>query len=256
MTPETEVAGAEVAGAEVAGAEVAGAEVAGAEVAGAEVAGAEVAGAEVAGAEVAGAEAEVAAAVTGAVAEVTADVTGAVADVTPETAVAGAELAGAVADVTGAVAEVTADVTGAVADVTVEVTGAVAEVTVDGSGIVAACACRENTSKTARIPAAKIATCIARRAMCRKIGCGMSSSHPTGEDRMRPEMPTTKSPKRAGAIYFRPFRSGHPELWAFAESSANVRTVRPSPYITGIGRTRGLRIAAANSAARGLINPR
>src|SRR4029077_17559904 len=142
----------------------------GAEVAGAEVAGAELAGAEVAGAEVAGAE------------------------------VAGAELAGAAADVTGAVAEVTAEVTGAVADVTVEVTGAVAEVTVDGSGIVAACACRENTSKTARIPAAKIATCIARRAMCRAIGCGMSSSHPTGKIRTRPECPPLKA-RNAQAQY-------------------------------------------------------
>ena len=44
----------------------------------------------------------------------------------------------------------------------------------------AAFACRENPSRTAKIPAAKIATCIARRAICRKIGWGTSSSRPVG----------------------------------------------------------------------------
>ena len=174
-----EVAGAELAGAELAGAELAGAELAGAELAGAELAGAELAGAELAGAELAGAE------------------------------LAGAELAGAGAGRSGTGRSRSGrdrgrrrghGVTGAVADVTVEVTGAVAEVTVDGSGIVAACACRENTSKTARIPAAKIATCIARRAMCRAIGCGMSSSHPTGKIRTRPECPPLRA-RNAQAQY-------------------------------------------------------
>jgi hypothetical protein len=74
----------------------------------------------------------------------------------------------AAAEVAGATAEVAAEVA--------EVTGEEVEVVA-----VAACACRENTSKTTRIPAATIATCTARRAMRRKIGCGMSSSRTTGQ---------------------------------------------------------------------------
>jgi hypothetical protein len=64
--------------------------------------------------------------------------------------------------VTGAAADVTAEVTGVAADVTAEVTGVAADVTPDGAEVTAACACRENRSKTAKIPAAKIATCTAR----------------------------------------------------------------------------------------------
>ena len=71
-----------------------------------------------------------------------------------------AVVAGAVvADVTAG----TAELAGAVAEVAV-----VVAVVVDGMagcGEVAACACRENSSKTVRIPAAKIAACTARRAM-------------------------------------------------------------------------------------------
>jgi hypothetical protein len=63
--------------------------------------------------------------------------------------------------------------------------GAAADVTADGVEVdgveVAACACLENTSKTIRIPAAKIATCTARRAMCRNKGWDTSSSRPSGE---------------------------------------------------------------------------
>lgn len=47
-----------------------------------------------------------------------------------------------------------------------------------GGGSVAACACRENTSRTKKIPAAAIESCTARRAMRRAIGCGMRHSHP------------------------------------------------------------------------------
>lgn len=47
-----------------------------------------------------------------------------------------------------------------------------------GGGSVAACACRENTSMIRKIPAATIASCTARRAMRRAIGCGISCSHP------------------------------------------------------------------------------
>jgi hypothetical protein len=40
-----------------------------------------------------------------------------------------------------------------------------------------ACACLENSIMMTKIPAATIASCIARRATRRAIGCGMSSSH-------------------------------------------------------------------------------
>jgi len=110
------------------------------------------------------------------VAELTAEETGDVAElvgVVAELVVAElmAELTGDVAEVTGDVAEVTGDV----AELTVDVTpergdvGSVSEV--------AACACRENRSMITNIPAATIASCTARRAMRRTIGCGMSSSH-------------------------------------------------------------------------------
>jgi hypothetical protein len=49
-----------------------------------------------------------------------------------------------------------------------------------GRGSVAACACRENTSMMRKIPAATIASCTARRATRRAIGCGMGYSHPPG----------------------------------------------------------------------------
>jgi hypothetical protein len=40
-----------------------------------------------------------------------------------------------------------------------------------------ACACLENSIMMTKIPAATIASCVARMAMRRAIGCGMSSSH-------------------------------------------------------------------------------
>jgi hypothetical protein len=93
------------------------------------------------------------------------------------------------ADVADVAVEVVADVTEEVVDVTAEVsvlvTGAAAGpevVAVDGA--VAACACRENTSKTTRIPAASIAHCAARRAARRIASCGIGGSPPreTGPD--------------------------------------------------------------------------
>jgi hypothetical protein len=117
----------------------------------------------------------------------------------PEVAVDGAVVAELTVVVTGDVAELTVVVTGdvaeetgdmaevAVAELTAEVTGDVRELTGEvtaergdpDSGVseLAACACRENTSMITNIPAATIASCTARRAMRRKIGCGMSSSH-------------------------------------------------------------------------------
>jgi hypothetical protein len=139
--------------------------------------------------------------VTVPVAEVAADVTGAAAAVPVLAAAEVPELepvpelvpAAAVPDPDPVLVPVTAEVTEPMADVTepvAEATGpepglvaaaVVAEVTVPAvGGAVAACACRENTSKITRIPAAAIATCTARRAMCRKTGCGMSSSRTTG----------------------------------------------------------------------------
>jgi trimeric autotransporter adhesin len=97
-----------------------------------------------------------------------------------------AELTADVADVT---VEVAADVTEEVVDVTAEVsvlvTGeAAGPEAVSVEGAVAACACRENTSKTTRIPAASIAHCAARRAARRKASCGIGGSPPreTGPD--------------------------------------------------------------------------
>jgi hypothetical protein len=112
---------------------------------------------------------------------------GAAAVVAPEVACEAVEVTGDVAEVTGAVTELTAEVTGDVTELTGDVTGDVteltAEVTVErgdpggGGSEVAACACRENRNMTTNIPAATIASCTARRAMRRTIGCGMSSSH-------------------------------------------------------------------------------
>jgi hypothetical protein len=73
------------------------------------------------------------------------------------------------ADVTGAAMEVAAGVTGSATEVAAEVIESAVDVTVGGDEVdgakVAACACRENSSKTAKVPAAKITTCTARRAM-------------------------------------------------------------------------------------------
>jgi hypothetical protein len=107
-----------------------------------------------------------------------------------------ADVACVAAEVAGAVAEVTADVT----DVVAEVVLAAGEATVLelAVGAVAACACRESASKMMKIPAATIATCTTRQAMCRKIDCGMSSSRSTGRDRIRPQLPISSGPKHAG----------------------------------------------------------
>jgi len=88
-----------------------------------------------------------------------------------------AETAGAA--VVGAVVELESDVL-----VDAEVAGA-ADMADDGKA--AACACREKTSKTASIPAATIATCTARRAMCLKVAWDTSSSRSVGRD--RPDRP-------------------------------------------------------------------
>lgn len=100
------------------------------------------------------------------------------------------EVADEAAEVTGDAAELTAEVTGDAAELTAEVTGDAAELTAevtaergDGGGDVSevvACACRENTNMITKIPAATIASCTARKAMRRTIGCGMSSSPSPG----------------------------------------------------------------------------
>jgi hypothetical protein len=92
------------------------------------------------------------------------------------------------------VADDTAEETGLVTDDTAEGTG-VAEgagiagveaetegtdgVTADG-GVVAACACLEKTSRITKIPAARIASCTARRATWRAIGSGTGNSRSVG----------------------------------------------------------------------------
>jgi hypothetical protein len=105
------------------------------------------------------------------VAAVTAEVTGAAAEVTAEAA----EVTGDAADETAEVPEVSGDdpeVAGEV-DACAGVKG--------GEAKVAAFACRENTRKIKKSPAATMAICAARIAMRRTIiGCGMSSSQSPG----------------------------------------------------------------------------
>ena len=161
----------------------------------------------------------------------TADVTGAAADATGAGAAgagvadgagaAGAGAAGAgakLADGAGAAADTTADtadVTGAAADATGA--GTAGAELADGAGAaegakVAACACRVNTSKTTRIPAAAIATCIARRAMCRKIGCGIEQLPTTGIGQTRaPRAPHQRPETRRRTFISGFFAEGHPE---------------------------------------------
>jgi hypothetical protein len=108
-----------------------------------------------------------------------ADVAGAGTADEPEAAEATVDEAEPTTEATGKAA---AEVTGDVAEPTVVVTADPADVCVDvrgGSAAVAAWAGRENSSMTARIPAAASAACIAARAMRRTIGCTMSSSHST-----------------------------------------------------------------------------
>ena len=62
------------------------------------------------------------------------------------------------------------------------VTGATDAGAADGGGDVAACACRENTSRTASIPAATIAACIARRAMRSNVAWDTGNSRSAGRD--------------------------------------------------------------------------
>ena len=90
------------------------------------------------------------------------------------------------ADVAAVAVELAEDVTEAVVDVTAEVsvlvTGDAAGPEVLAvEGAVDACACRENTSKTTRIPAASIAHWAARRATRRKASCGIRGSPPQGD---------------------------------------------------------------------------
>jgi hypothetical protein len=202
-----------------------------------------------AAAEATGDAAEVAASVTGAAAEVTEvaaegsePVPLLVTEVTvpdpvpvPEPLPLGAEDVLEAAEVTGAAAEVVPEavpvpaLVPVAAEVTVdtaEVTGAVAEVALDPElarrlvGLVAAFACREKTSKTTRIPAAAIAICIARRAMDRMIGCGISSSPLPGQTPSCPSSATrnTRVSRNSG-----PFLSANPPETDIA--------VRPRMYI-------------------------
>jgi hypothetical protein len=179
---------------------------------------------------------------------VTAEVTGPVTDVTAETA-----------DVTGDAAEVPEPVLVLVLvpdwvlvlgpdavlvlvpdpvlvlePVTAEVTVPMAEVTEVGQGllggVVAACACRENASKASMIPAATIATCTARRATCRTIGCGMSSSRTTGTDQTWLTLPIISDLKRTGAPIFQPIFAVVTRSRDICDPSTNVHTVRSSPY--------------------------
>jgi hypothetical protein len=101
---------------------------------------------------------------------------------------AGAAVGGGVATgVAAPVAAWAADVTVEVVDVTSEVSVLATEIAADPDvavaalGAVAAWACRENASKTTRIPAARIANCAARRATRRKACCGIRGLRPQGD---------------------------------------------------------------------------
>ena len=174
------------------------------------------------------------------VAAVAAEVTGLVADVAAEVA----EVTAEVAEVTGNVVEVTGNVVEVVepvlvphaALVLVPVTGE-ASVPVTGEasvpvseagqgllgGAVAADAWRENASKASMIPAATIATCTARRAACRKIGSGMSSSRTTGTGQTWLCVPIISGLKRGGVPIFQP-------IFAVVTRSRTF-AVRPQMYI-------------------------
>jgi hypothetical protein len=105
-------------------------------------------------------------------------------------------------------------------------------------GEVAACACREKSNKTAKIPAAKSASCTARRPMWRKIGSGTSCSRPVGRGRVRGtsrhKQPETSTPGLSR--YWCDEDAGFPVLdaepWAQFWSP-----LRPQPF-TGQLRTR------------------
>ena len=106
--------------------------------------------------------------------------------------VAGAEVGsvgfGVVAEVTVATADVTEWTTESVPEPVTgaasfgAVTGATDAGAADGGGDVAACACRENTSRTVSIPAATIAACIARRAMRSNVAWDTGNSRSAGRD--------------------------------------------------------------------------
>jgi hypothetical protein len=180
-----------------------------------------VAGVAVVAAEVAGATADVAVAVAAEDGADSEPVVAGVADLVPGPLVpVAAEVAVGVvgaaivvaAEVAGAAAEATAGVTGAA---TTEVAADVAESTVDATAIgdevdggaldcgrVAACACRENNSKTAAVPAAKIATCTARRAMWRNISCGIEQLPLRRERPDQPGVPVVSDSKPRVQDYF------------------------------------------------------
>jgi len=102
---------------------------------------------------------------------------------------------GVAAAVAAEVAEPAADVTAEVAEPAAEVAGVATEATGLVPGEVAACAWRENTSKMTSIPAARIATCTARRATYRKTGCNISSSRTARTDQTRFHLPAMSGPK-------------------------------------------------------------
>jgi hypothetical protein len=99
------------------------------------------------------------------------------------------ELTGEAADVTGLAAALTADPTDERAEDGADPRG-------ECVSSVDACACLENSIMMTKIPAATIASCIARMATRRAIGCGMST--PT---RQEPEGIGTCCPFSAGLCH-------------------------------------------------------
>jgi hypothetical protein len=77
-------------------------------------------------------------------------------------------------------AEVTGDVTLFTVDLSPERLADCPDWPGGGVSSVAACACRENSSMITKTPAATSASCTARRAMRRAIGCCMTAPHLAG----------------------------------------------------------------------------
>ena len=106
------------------------------------------------------------------------------------------EFTGEVADVTGFAAALTADPADERAEDGADPRG-------DRVSRVDACACLENSVMTTKIPAATIASCIARRATRRAIGCGMCTPLARNQ-RMWHVLPGFRGSMRRTRAYLQP----------------------------------------------------
>jgi hypothetical protein len=120
----------------------------------------------------------------------TAATAGAVAVVVPAGGLVTEVTTDATVPVTGAVTEPVTEAVAGLACAVIVVTGDAGPVSAEmadviprdagGSSVVAACACLEKSSRSKKIPAARISTCAARRATRREISCDIDGSHAPG----------------------------------------------------------------------------